>query len=277
MTKSQKIEMNESFDKYFILDGNQIMLDYNNIDNIDSLYIRINADDLNIDLDEYSMDHHIMNSDEGEDDYVTIEELYCTKFDIVTEDGEIVDTIKSKNSLQLNINDYLYNLIERYNKNKKFTMIPLSNIDDEDSLFTIDVNNAELTKTLNQVKDLLENEYHLGCTTIDELVETLNRLLIEGKIYTNIVHCEVLCRNLLRSTKDIMRFPDLESGEEYQIMTVKKALMTNPSPIVSLSFERIKEQIKGTLLFRKRGCSMFDNLFREKYHAYYDVPKKKDK
>lgn len=174
----------------------------------------------------------------------------------------------------MNINDYLYGLIERYNKNKKYVSIPLDNIEDDETLCSVDVNNAELTKTLNLIKDLIEKNDHLGCTTIDEMVIKMNRLLIDGKIYANIVHCEVLVRNLMRSLDDITRLPDLEKGEPYQILTLMKALMTHPSPIVSLSFERIKEQIKGTLLFRKRGCSMLDHLFREKYHRFYGIDKK---
>lgn len=271
-TKSSKIELNESFDKYFLMDGNQILLDTVNIEeDMSGLSLRINSDDLNVNLDEYSIENYKSDDDE---DYMMTEELTCNKFDIVDETGEVIDTIFSLNDMVLNITDYLYTLIERYGKHRKYVNIPLDNIEDEESLFSIDVNNAELTKTLNLVKDLLEKEDHLGCRTIDQLVQKLNTLLIDGKIYTNIVHCEVLCRNLMRSVNKIDKLPDLQAGEEYQLLTVKKALMTHPSPIISLSFERIKEQIKGTLLFRKRGSSMLDSLFREKYHVHFEIPKK---
>lgn len=272
MTISKKIELCKAFEKYFILDGNQIIFDSNNIDeDFSDLFIRINADDLNVNLDEYSLENRVSNESDDNDDYTIVEELTCSKFDIVDINGEVYDTIYCENDMVMNISDYLYEMIERHGKNKRFVTIPLDNIEDEEALFSIDVNNAELTKTLNLVKDLLEKEDHLGCTTIDELIQKLNTLLIEGKIYTNIVHCEVLVKNLMRSMKKIDQYPDLENDEEYQILTVKKALMSHPSPILSLSFERIKEQIRGTLLFRKRGNSMLDGLFREAYKQSFDI------
>jgi hypothetical protein len=275
MTNSKKIELCDEFDKYFTLEGNVVTFDSNNIDDdLSNLFIRIHEDDLNVNLDEYSLDNHIASDDDDNDnDYTTVEELTCDKFDIVTEEGEVIDTIFCKNNMVMNISDYLYEMIERYGKNRRSVMIPMDNIEDEEGLFSIDVNNAELTKTLNLVKDLLEKEDHLGCKTIDELIEKLNLLLIEGKIYANMVHCEVLCKNLMRSIHKIDKYPDLAAGEEYQLLTVKKALMSHPSPIVSLSFERIKEQIKGTLLFRKRGSSLLDGLFRETYMRHYDMKK----
>jgi predicted NAD-dependent protein-ADP-ribosyltransferase YbiA (DUF1768 family) len=203
MTASKKIIPCDEFDKYFILEGNQISLDTVNIeDDISNLFIRIHEDDLSVNLDEYSLDNY-MGDNEDDDSYTTVEELTCSKFDIVTDENELIDTIYCKNDMVMNISNYLYEMIERHGKNRKVVLIPLDSIEDEEALFSVDVNNAELTKTLNLVKDLLEKEDHLGCTTIEQLIQKLNTLLIEGKIYTNLVHCEILCKNLIRSVNKI--------------------------------------------------------------------------
>ena len=237
--------------------------------------MKININDFNVDLDEFSLEYKNINYDSSDEEFVVAEELQLSKFDIVDSNGVFKNMIYEKNNINMNVSDTLYELIMKYVKgNKKKILIPLTAFEEGDVLFNVDVNNAELTKTLNLVKDLFEKEDHLGCNTIDELVQKMNDLLTEGKIYANIVHCEILVRNLIRSKNDEFKFPNLEKGEEYNIYTIKKALMHHPSPIISLGFERIKEQIKGTLLFKKHGSSIFDDLFREAYKEKFDLSDK---
>lgn len=278
MTKSQKIELGEDFDKYFILDGNQIIFDSNtDYEEVEDLYIRVCSDDLSVDLDEYSLEYASNNYSEDVEDgeFITSEELLCSKFYITDEDGEVLYEIKEKNDSVFTVTDYMYKLMQnsKYQINKKNVLIPMRDLE-EDSLFSIDINNAELNKTLNLMKDLLEKEDHQDCTTVDDLLAKFNRLLIDGGIDIHVVHMEVIIRNLMRSLEDSTRLPDYEIDEPYQIYTVKKALMRHPSPLVSIAFERVKEQIKGVLLYRKRGNSMFDKLFMEKYCDFYDFEKK---
>lgn len=281
MTKSQKIELGGSFDEYFILDGNQIIFDSNiPLSSIEDLYIKISSDDLSIDLDEYSLEYastnySAENSEDEDGEFITSEELLCSKIYITDDEGNVIHTIKEKNDCMFNVTDYLYKLMEnkKYRLNSKNVLIPMCDLE-EDSLFSIDINNAELNKTLNLIKDLLEKDDHQGCETVDELLQKFNRLLIEGELDIQLVHMEIIIRNLVRSQTDPTRLPDYENDEPYMIYTVKKALMRHPSPLVSIAFERVKEQIKGVLLFRKRGCSMFDKLFMEKYCDFYDLDKK---
>ena len=63
------------------------------------------------------------------------------------------DKLFIENDIYMNISDSLYELIQKYSKgHKKKILIPLSAIEENDTLFTVDINNAELTKTLNLVK-----------------------------------------------------------------------------------------------------------------------------
>ena len=273
MTKSDKIHFKKGFEKYFDLDRNEIIFHMDNSES-KNLYIRMNRDDFNVELDEFSLEYKDINYS-GDDEYVVSEELQISKFQICNNEKTVIDNIEAENEVMMNVTDYMYDLINRYSKgNKKNIYIPLSAIDENETVFSIDINNAELTKTLNLVKDLFEKSDHLGCHTIDEIENKMNELLVKGKIYANIIHCEVLIRNLIRSVNNEFEFPDLENGEEYEIYTVKKALMHHKSPLLSLGFERIKEQIKGTLLFKKHGSCIFDDLFREAYINHYDLKKK---
>lgn len=273
MTKSDKIELSEGFENYFYLERNEILFSSDE-ETSKGLYMKINLEDFSVDLDEFSLEYKNINYSES-DEFIVSEELQLSKFKIVDSDGNLKYNLFIKNDINMNISDNLYELINKYSKgNKKHLLIPLTAFEEGDVLFSVDINNAELTKTLNLVKDLFEKEGHLGCNTIDELVQKMNDLLTDGKIYANIVHCELLIRNLIRSCEDRFKFPNLEKGEEYQIYTVKKALMHHPAPFISLGFERIKEQIKGTLLFKKHGASIFDDLFREAYKEKFDLSEK---
>lgn len=266
MTKSQKITLPEGYDKYFILDGNQVLLDFNNIETDVELFLTVNVNDLETDIvDEYDEDEVNLN---------VYEEILCNKCYITTSDPHnIIMTLQEEHGMEMKTSEYMKDMIDKYSKKKKFSMIPLDKIDENEVLFAFDVRNHELTKTLNQVKGILEQEDHGGYTDMDELIYKFNRLLIDGKIYSHLVHAEVICRNLMRDVDNIMERPNFVKGKDtpYQIFTVKKALMKHPSPIVSISFERVEEQLKSVLTFKKKKSSMLDKLFMESYKQEYQL------
>lgn len=266
MCNSTAIEF-EDLPNYLVIDGTTIILDNTLIPEDEEIFLAFYKDDMSVDLDEYADSTNITNSDE----YESVDALCVERFEIVNADGELLHEVKIKNNLQLNIMNDLYELIAKYAKGK-MSLVPIEKIEEESVLFTIDVNNAELNKTLNQVKNLLEKEDHLGYANVDDLVYHFNRLLIEGKIITNVVHAEILCKNLFRKANDILDpHVDFENDEPYVVLTLMKAIMNDASPIKSLVFERLKEQIRGTLLFRKTGCSMYDALFERKYADFFEI------
>ena len=127
-----------------------------------------------------------------------------------------------------------------------------------------------LFRSLNQVNKLIENEEHAGCNNITEMVALFNKLLINGKIYAHLVHAEIICRNLMRDINDITARPDLEKeNPQYQILTVKRAIMKNPSPFISISFEKVQEQFRNVATYKKRKSSVLDKLFISKINDYY--------
>ena len=103
------------------------------------------------------------------------------------------------------------------------------------------------------------------------MIYRFNRLLIEGKIYSHLVHTQIICRNLIRSQRNILKRPDFEKNEPYTILTVQRALMNHPSLFISLSYERVKEQFRNVLTFRKNKSSIIDKLFMLKYNQEYEL------
>lgn len=267
MTNSQKIELTPGYDEFFILDSSSLLLDKNNIFDLKNYYLCIDSNDLEADvMDEYDEDEEIPLS--------VLEELTATHCSIVTEDGELIIELKEQNGMHLKVTNYMRNLINHFEKKSDDDniLIPLNSIDENETLFEFDIANHELTKTLNQVKDLLEKKEHQGCESIEEMVGMFNRLLIDGKIYAMAIHSEIIIRNLIRNPKDITLPPNWSDKDaEYVILTVQKALMENPSPLISLSYERVEEQLRKVLTFRKFKPSIIDKLFMKKYKSYYNV------
>ena len=265
-TKSIKIVLSDNYEKYFILDGNGIMIDINNDDKIENKFLTIDSRDLRVDV----LDDQI---DEETNIPITIDDqLYSSKVYITGQDpNDVYLKIEEMNGLSFEYTDYMSKLISKYDRNKRYIQIPIQAIDENEILMEINVANSELTKTLNLVKELLEKDNHGDCDNIEDMVYRFNRLLIEGKIYSHLVHAEVICRNLMRDPNNILERPDFnKSDASYIILTVQKALMNNPSPLISLSFERVKDQLKKVSTFTKTKPSMIDKLYMESYNHWFN-------
>lgn len=267
ITKSQKIEFDKDIEKLFILDGNQLFLDESSDLLNSNLYLTIYNSSLNAEVDD-----EVNEDEDGEVNIEVYNTLECDAMYITDSSKNKLIEVKEHNGMILNISEYLKSLIDKYDRNGKVVRIPLSTISSDEVLASIDVANFELTKTLIQVKGILEKEEHGNCTDIDSLIYKFNRLLIDGSIYIHLVHAEIIVRNLIRSNTDILERPDFtKDNPEYIILTVQKALINNPSPLISLSFERVEEQLKSVLTFRKKKRSTIDQLFLEKYVENYNI------
>lgn len=258
-THSKTIEFSKEFYKYLNLYSNTISIN----DKYENAFIEIEVNDIFTDL----MDEC---EDAAEEISLAIsEEVSCEKIYIVDKGKRM--KIEEKGGMAFKCNEYTRNLINKYYNSKNIISIPFKDINGDVPIFTIDVANHELTKSLIAVKNLLEKESHCGCNSYDELIDKFNQLLIDGKIYAHSVHAEIVCRNLLRSTKDILQRPDFsKKDEKYEILTLQRALMKNPSPIITLSYERLDDQLKNALTYRKFKPSILDKLFMKKYKQYFN-------
>ena len=77
------------------------------------------------------------------------------------------------------------------------------------------------------------------------------------------VHLEIIIMNQIRSNDDIIEMPDWSVPEQtnYQILTLKKSIMTHPSISISLQSEDIARMLYTPLSFRKYKSSAYDLLY----------------
>jgi len=256
-TKSQKIEFNEEFYKFFNISGNEII---------------INASEENDDLDDFSLliiksnIKTIADYDDNDmefNEYINLFHVYNKKT------GEMIE-IKETGEKDLYISPELRKLFKKKSK-KEVYEIDFKTLDDDNRIFVIEVINNELTRPLYDIIRLIDRvDYriiHWDCVTIDQMCQKMLDLLIESEINSDSVHGELILTPLLRDKENILERPKFNryfNDDRYQILTVKAALEKHPSVLVGLSFQALDRQLTNPLTFRKKESSFIDPFFKER-------------
>ena len=149
-------------------------------------------------------------------------------------------------------------------KKAEETKIKLSSdsLGSDEVVFKFIPHNNMLSKSLQNILDLIESSGHLGVTNYNDLVNTFDNLLIENDMNSiNSVHAEMISRRLLT---------DNETGKEidftqpvikpYTINRVSNVVLKSPVS-VSLSFERLNDQLSSLETYAKDEESIMDSLF----------------
>ncbi len=108
------------------------------------------------------------------------------------------------------------------------------------ALFTVDVKNNELSKTMKSIKNIIDNKKITKSYTIDAILSDFIKTNLAGNIKINSVHFEVLLMNQIRAYDDILELPDwTKSNEVCQILTLNESLTNNRSISVRLQASKI--------------------------------------
>jgi hypothetical protein len=77
------------------------------------------------------------------------------------------------------------------------------------------------------------------------------------------VHLEIIIMNQIRSREDIIEMPDwsVPNQKDYQVLTLKKAVMTHPSITIAMQSENIARMLHTPLSFRKYKASPYDLMY----------------
>lgn len=131
-----------------------------------------------------------------------------------------------------------------------------------DWVFQFVVKNNELTKSLENILNLIESSSHLGINEYSEFANTFCDLLIENGLDVMSVHAELIASILIRNeaTGERLDFSK-ENIDPYKIIRVSKAVMSG-SISKALSFERIREQLANLDTYKKNETSYIDYLFK---------------
>lgn len=212
-------------------------------------------------------------------DNVMVEELddsefyFVNSFDIIDGDKKIAYHIEETNGSKMYLNQMLITKYKGRNKAKtnNSVLIALDDIDDEESLFTIEVKSEELTDPIKLFEGLLNRKDHMGARTINDLAQKFAEALISlGTVY-DLTHAEMVLRAIIRKKSNILEYPDFSRGgnpHDWQILRLNDALLYHPSAMVSMPYGYLKKQLISSELYEKSAPSHLDALFVSNLSKY---------
>lgn len=243
----------------FELDVNIIQLSPQ-LENLKNYKMLIDPDDIIIENE--ADDSGVEDDSEA---YVLCLSEYITSFDIVNvSTGEII-TIASDNEEKLYFTNEFNGLIRKKGEPLEGKIsISFAEIKDF-PIFIIQPQNNEVTKILEKLKHLYNKASDVKNKTISGLLQEILDTNVEGNMNVSAIHYSVILMNQIRSTEDILDTPDWNSDNpHYQILTLNEALNSNPSVLISLSYQKIAKLMYTPLTYRKHKASFIDLFFMEK-------------
>ena len=198
--------------------------------------------------------------------------LYVHEFDLIDNTNGAIYHIKEDHDAKMYLND---TLLKQYKKLRdKSTPISLESLDDEESLFSVEVHNKELTEPIKIFQKILNTNEHMGAHTMSEFAQVFAEALFGMGTKYDLVNAECILRAQIRKKSNPMEFPDFSMAgnpNDWQIMRLNDALFYNPSALVSMTYGYLRKQFVSTELYEKTAPSHFDTLFVPRLSDYiYD-------
>ena len=246
VTHSTPLQFNPEFDEVCEISTNEISL----------------RSDSNIE-DELFITLHGVVEEETED----VSDYYCESFDISAPSSNMVFHIAEQNGSKLYLSEQLVALWKKSRDKSK--PISLDSLDEDSAiLFNVEFRNAESTQPAVNINKLLNSNSKMGIgNDLDAICQKMARNKIDAGIKYNLVHDEMMIRQLLRKKSNEYEFPDWTANnpnlEDYKILRLDMALFKNPSPIVSLSYGYLKKTLLSPEFYKKTATSNMDPLFME--------------
>jgi hypothetical protein len=271
-TKIIKTKWNKEFEELFDIDINCISLIQDIEDTIPDLRkytLIIDPDNVNLVNDE---EDTVKYDDDGnmiQEDSIMYNE-YITYFYIKSPNG-VITKFGSEQDEPLYISKDLNSIIRKRgnatNDDAKVN-IPMNLLVDS-QLFYIKINNNEISKTMNDIINVINKSEVTGNMTRDEALQSIVDLVIEGGLDIDSVHLEVILANQIVDAKDILKKPNWnDPATQYKMFTLNQALTNNPSVIISLLYKDLNKTLYNPLTFTKNAPSFFDLFFSEQPQVY---------
>lgn len=276
-TTSNPVIFTVDFSKYFQLYSNEILLDSEKLNDnpeTESLYLIVDVE------------NDVANAEELDIFDKDLSLLELNQFYIGKVTGskrnkdravEIISEISEENGSRLSITQDLIDN-PKFEKIGDYYCIKLSDIDDELSLFSIDVVNTELTKPLYEIKGILESStdnskkkkkspFSRKHDDIDGITNDFFDAVIDADIDVTLLNIECIIYPLVRKADNKYERPNFKVhvfDSDVQVLTIKTSLTNNPSIAVKLASESIKSQLLDLNTYEMDAPSFLDDLFREK-------------
>jgi hypothetical protein len=254
LLESAVIEMkwNPEFYELFQIDLNMLSIDEET--NVDGMYM--------------ILDSNTFDSDDSDDADETgmIYDEFTPSFDIVYPDGRRI-TFHTQEDDNIYITEDLNKLLK--SKKTKETddgiyTIPLDQIKKLPVIFTVQVQNKELQRTLERSKHIINRDKDTSTFTKDEIIKEFITANTEGGINLSAVHLEVILANQMRDPNNILEMPDWsKENAPYKILTLGAALDNSPSITTTFEYQKIGKNLVNHLSTKKRKASVFDLYFMQ--------------
>ena len=140
-----------------------------------------------------------------------------------------------------------------------------------DALFIIEIKNNELSRTMDQIKKLIDNKTIISKYDRNSILEAFIKTNISGGISLNSVHFEILLMNQIRAADDMLDMPDWSlPNASYQILALSAALSNNRSITVALESSKVKNILLNPRNNKITKPSISDLYFMEQPQEYLD-------
>ena len=247
-TNSKPIKFNDEFFNWFDISGNKIVTCVDESEYKEGYSIIVLEDDL----------IEIVGFDEGDFN------KHVSKFYVRNNKTDEMTLIQDENEVDI----YIYSDIsDKFETRDEYYELNLSKLEEDVEFGMVVIENNEIIKPLKNIQRLLDKKDHFGCQTVDDLVNVMCKLLIEANISANSVHAELIMKNIVRSSDDIMENPRFDDvclqDSDYTILRVTEALVNNPSLTIGLASQEFKKQFANPDTYNKCAKSPLDDYFRE--------------
>ena len=149
-------------------------------------------------------------------------------------------------------------------ENSENMIIQLNKLENaEDPIFYAILDTEEISKYLNALIKLIDTSAVNKCTTYDELLHELVRVIYESGFVDNIIHFECIVKSMLRSEtcKTLPPNWNIQGDVKYKILKISDSIM-NKDLYTAIEYQNLKNLFKTASVCKRMGTSLYDPFFR---------------
>jgi hypothetical protein len=248
ITKSERIEFSDAFNKNFKLEGEEIKL-LDGIKNAKELAIFIEPDEIKK-VEE-------LDPNSTYNTYIDTGRFYIVN----TKTGEMTEA-SVLNGKKIYIRSETSTILEANNG-----YIPLKDIDEDQPIFEISINNNPLTKPFYDLIALLDSEKRedMDEVTIDTISQKLLDIFVEGNMNVPVAAGEIVLNRLCRKPNNVQKRPNFGRTRlpDYKFYGLTKVVENNESVTTGMTFEQLERQMTNLDISKRNGTGYFDPMFKE--------------
>lgn len=147
-------------------------------------------------------------------------------------------------------------------ENSDNVLIPVNKFSGETPVFSAIFDTEEISKYLHRFISAVDRISIDRFHTYDELMEEMNKIILESGFVNQIIHLESVLYNMVRDVNDVTIRPDFsKENPPYTILKISTAIIKKDMYTV-LSFQGLRNAFKDITLRKRYGTSVYDSFFR---------------